>query len=141
MNVSTTGNKLCERFNKLEWHDSKLRSFGVVRDDDDGDNVVLNLELRGISEQELTPATVTLEDATYLRADVDLEGKAECSDDISTAVCEGESALKKELLESQLKHSPTALDGYYLFDIYLVPPGGRIQVFARSFKLEPSPAK
>src|SRR5262245_15891369 len=98
-----TSNDLCDRFNKLEWHDSKLRSFAVVRDDDDRDNVLFNLELRGISEQELTPATLTLEDATYLRADVDLEGKSECSDDISSAVCEIESALKKELLKSQFQ--------------------------------------
>jgi len=140
MNVSITSNELCARFNKLEWHDSKLRSFAIVRDHDDKDNVVFSLELRGMSEQEFTPATLTLEDATYLRAEVDLEGKSECSDDISSAVCEIESVLKKELLESQLKYSPAALDGYYLFDIYLIPPGGRIQVFARNFRLEASPA-
>ncbi len=138
MNVSMTRNELCDSFNKLEWHDSTLLSFAIVRDDDDRDNVVFSLELRGISEQEFTPATLTLEDATFLRAEVDLEGKSECSDAISSAVCAIESALKKELLESQLKYSPTALDGYYLFDIYLIPPGGRIQVFARNFKLEPS---
>jgi hypothetical protein len=141
MNISTPSDELCERFNGLEWHDSKLRSFAVVRHDEDRDNVVLNLELRGISERELTPATLTLEDATYLRADVDLDGKSECSDDISRAVCEIESDLKKELLNSQFKYSPTALDGYYLFDIYLIPPGGRIQVFAKNFKVEQSPGR
>ena len=139
MNDSMTSNELRDRFNKLEWHDSKLRSFAVVREDD-RDNIVLHLELRGMSELEFTPAALTLEDAIYLKAEVDLDGKSQCADDISSAVCQIDSALKKELLESQLKYSPTALDGYYLFDIYLIPPGGRIQVFARNYKLELSPA-
>jgi hypothetical protein len=126
--------ELCESFNKLQWHDSKLRSFGIVRKND-RDDVVFQLELLGKSEGHYVPATLTLVDATYLKTEVDLDGKYQCADDISSARCDVESPLKAELLSSQLKHSPTALDGYCCFDIYLIPPGGRIQVFAKTFEL------
>ena len=129
-----TNAKSYDDLNRLSWHDSKLRSFSVVRHDDT-DDVVLKLELRGISEAELTPATLTLKDAVYIKMEMDLEGKFQCADDISSASCKVESELRNELLRSQFKYSPTALDGCYLFDLYLIPPGGRIQVFAKSFTL------
>jgi hypothetical protein len=130
-----TDPKACEKFNEVQWHDSKLRSFAVVRKDD-GDAVILNLEVRGMSEGELTPATLTLSNTTYLRVEMDLDGKYQCADDISSARCQVDSALRDELLRSQFKHSPSALDGYYHFDLYLIPPGGRIQVFAKEFELK-----
>ena len=123
-----------ERFEALQWHDSKLRSFSVVRGADN-DDIVLHLELRGLSEPELTVATLTLKPATYLKAEVDLDGKYQCSDHIMSAGCDAESELKNELVSSRFKYTPTALDGYYLFDICLIPPGGRIQVFAKDFTL------
>ena len=126
----------CEDLNRLSWHDSKLRSFSVVRQDDDTDDVVLNLKLHGVSESELTATTLRLKDAVYIRIEMDLEGKLQCSDDISSASCKMESELKDELLRAQFKYSPTALDGCFLFDLYLIPPGGHIQVFARSFTLD-----
>lgn len=129
------GLEVCNRFNEISWHDSKLRSFAVVREGD-RDNVIFQLELQKPPELALEPATLTLVDATYLRADLDLDGKYQCSDDIFSADCQVESELKKELLTSQFKHNPDALDGYYHFDFYLIPPGGRIQVFARDFELE-----
>jgi len=130
-----TDAKCCEDLNRLSWHDSKLRSFSVVRHDDT-DDVVLNLELRGVSESELTATTLTLKDAIYIKIEMDLEGKLQCADDISSATCKMESELREELLRSQFKYSPTALDGCFLFDLYLIPPGGRIQVFASSFTLD-----
>jgi hypothetical protein len=130
-----TDAKCCEDLNHLSWHDSKLRSFSVVRQDDT-DDVVLNLELRGVSESELTATTLRLKDAVYIKIEMDLEGKLQCADDISSASCKMESELREELLRSQFKYSPTALDGCFLFDLYLIPPGGRIQVFARSFTLD-----
>ncbi|MBV9179720.1 MAG: hypothetical protein JO356_00290 [Acidobacteria bacterium] len=126
--------EICSRFNKVLWHDSKLCSFAVVREGD-RDDIVFNLELRGMPGLELTPAILTLIDATYLKAEVDLDGKHQCADDISSAHCHARSALRDELLRSQFQHSPTALDGYYHFNLYLIPPGGRIDVFARNFEL------
>ncbi len=125
---------ICDSFNRIRWHDSKLRSFSVDRDED-GDYVVLQLELRTVSTPDLTPATMTLIDATYMRIEVDLESKYQCGDDISSAICLIDSELKKELVETKLKNSPCDLDGYYLFDFYLIPFGGRLQIFAREFRL------
>jgi hypothetical protein len=129
-----TNMDICSEFNKIQWHDSKLRSFGVVRQND-RDDLVIELELREGSGENLKPTTLTLVDAAYFRAEVDFDGKYQCADDISSASCDADGSLRKELLESKLKHSPNALDGYYCFDIYLIPPGGRIQVFARSYEL------
>ena len=100
-----------DSFNKIHWHDSKFRSFAIKRERG-VDNVIFDLELRETSGNELTQTTLILEDAAYLRVELDLDGKAQCSDDISSALCERESALKKELLRSQLKYNPTALDDY-----------------------------
>jgi hypothetical protein len=112
-----TNTKCCDDLNHLSWHDSKLRSFSVVRHDDT-DDVVLSLELRGISEAELTSATLRLKDAIYIKIEMDLEGKFQCADDISSANCKMESELRDELVRSQFKYSPTALDGCFLFDLY-----------------------
>lgn len=77
-----TNAKDCEDLNRLSWHDSKLRSFSVVRQEDDTDDVVLNLELRGVSESEFTTTTLRLKDAVHIKIEMDLEGKLQCSDDI-----------------------------------------------------------
>jgi len=106
----------------------------VVRRDDT-DDVVLNLELRGISEAELTPMTLTLKDAVYIKIEMDLVGKFTSTDDISSASCKMESELREELLRSQFKYNPTALDDCFLFGLSLIPPGGRLQVFAMTFTL------
>jgi len=60
---------------------------------DDLDEIVLDVELRGMSEQELTPMTLVLEDAVFFFSDIDLQGKRECADDISSAACKAETDL------------------------------------------------
>jgi hypothetical protein len=124
----------CESFNRIVWHDSKLRALRIERGGD-VDDVVLDLELRGISDLELTPATVALEDAAFFICDLDLHGKRECSDDISSARCDAESELKRKILKERLRYSPDALSGYLHFSFYLVPPGGTLDVIAMDFKL------
>src|SRR6266403_175852 len=49
---------ILESFNRLIWHDSKLRSLRILRNNDDLDEVLLDVELRGMSGQELTSMTV-----------------------------------------------------------------------------------
>jgi len=135
-NVGTNDrNDTCERFNRVFWHDSKLRSFQVVRRDD-VDDVVLELELRGASELELTPTTLVLQDAVFLFCDIDLQGKRECSDDISSAKCSAQSDLKTKIQDERLKYSPDALVGYSHFSFYLIPPGGTVDVIAAGFRFE-----
>jgi hypothetical protein len=107
-------NETCERFNRVLWHDSKLRSFQVVRRDD-VDDVMLELERRNGSELELTPATLVLQDAVFLFCDIDLQGKRECSDDISSAKCSSESDLKAKIQDERLKSSPGLWSGTSIF--------------------------
>jgi hypothetical protein len=123
-----------EFFNRLIWHDSKLLSFRIIRKND-VDEVVLEVELRGISENELTAMTVTLEDAVFFLSDIDLQGKRECADDISSARCETKTDLMAKLQNGRLKYSPEALAGYFHFSIYLIPPGGNLDIVAGGFRL------
>ena len=126
----------CERFNRLIWHDSKLRSLRIVRNEDDLDEVHLDVELRGMPEKELAPMTVVLENAVFFFSDIDLQGKRECSDDISNAKCEARTDLMTKLQNERLQYSPTALTGYFHFSVFLIPPGGSVDVIASGFRLE-----
>jgi hypothetical protein len=125
-----------ESFNRLFWHDSKLRSFRVLRKNNDLDEVLLDIELRSASEQELTPMTVVFEDAIFFFSDIDLQGKRECSDDISSAKCGTKTNLMAELQNDRLKYSPEALGKYLHFSFYLIPPGGTLDIIASGFRLE-----
>ena len=127
---------ISESFNRLIWHDSKLRCLRTVRTADDLDEVHIEVELRGMPEQELTPMTVVFEDAVFFLSDVDLQGKRECSDDISSAKCGDTSDLMTKLRNERLKHSPNALAGYFHFSVYMIPPGGTVDVIASGFRLE-----
>ena len=124
-----------ESFNRIQWHDSKLRSLRVRRRDD-LDEVILDVELRGASEQELTPMTVIFDNAVFFFSDMDLQGKRECSDDISSAKCNVKTDLMTKLQNERLKYSPGALAGYFRFSIYLIPPGGSVDIIASGYRLE-----
>ena len=127
---------ITESFNRLVWHDSKLRSLRIQRNADDLDEVHLNVELRGMPGQGLTPLTVVLENAVFFLSDIDLQGKRECADDISSAKCESKTDLTTKLQKDRLKYSPNALEGYFHFSFYLIPPGGTFDVVASGFRLE-----
>jgi len=99
------------------------------------DEVLLDVELRGMPGQELTPMTVVLENAVFFFSDIDLQGKRECSDDISSAKCEAKTDLMIKLQNERLKYSPDALAGYFHFSVYLIPPGGTVDVIASGFRL------
>jgi hypothetical protein len=129
-------NSVSESFNSLIWHDSKLRSLRVVRNDDDLDEIHLDVELRGMPGQELAPMTVVLEDAVFFFSDIDLQGKRECSDDISSAKCQARTDLMTKVQNERLQYSPDALANYFHFSIYLIPPGGTVNVIASAFRLE-----
>jgi hypothetical protein len=126
---------ICEQFNRLFWHDSKLRSLRLLRNND-LDEVVLELELLGMPQQEHTPMTLVFEGAVFFFSDIDLQGKREASDDISSAKCGTKTELIQKLQAEQLKHSPGALEGYYHFSFRLVPPFGSIDVIASGFRFE-----
>jgi hypothetical protein len=135
LDITNMNENTLESFNRLKWHDSKLRSLRILRNGD-LDEVRLDVELRGVSEQELTPITVVFEDAVFFFSNIDLQGKRECSDDISSGTCEATSDLMTKLRNEQLKYSPNALAGYFHFSIYLIHPGGNVEIIAAGFKLE-----
>lgn len=96
----------------------------------------LEVELRGIAPNDFTPMAVIFEDAVFFISDIDLQGKRECADDISSAKCLSSSALLARLQDERLKFSPEALTGYVHFSFYLIPPGGSIDIVAASFRLK-----
>ncbi len=134
LRLQNMSDNVSESFNRLIWHDSKLRSLRILRNDD-LDEVLLDVELRGMPGQELTPMTVVLENAVFFFSDIDLQGKRECSDDISSAKCEAKTDLMIKLQNERLKYSPDALAGYFHFSVYLIPPGGTVDVIASGFRL------
>jgi hypothetical protein len=124
-----------ESFNRLIWHDSKLRSLRITRNAHGSDEISLDVEMRGISEPELTAMTVVFEDAVFFFCDVDLQAKRECSDDISSAVC----ALNTELItkiENERLHAPAALAEYFHYSIWLIPFGGSIDIIAAGCQID-----
>lgn len=96
----------------------------------------MEIELRGVTVQELTPITVVFEDAVFFLSDICLQAKRECADHISDATCEAKSDLMTKLQDERLKYSPNFFEGYFHFNVYLIPLGGTIDVIASGFRLE-----
>jgi len=128
-----------ELFNRIPWHDSKLRGICIQHRGVDVDDVILDVELWD-SMNKLIPARIVLKDTSFFLCDLDLRGKRACSDDISDAMCCAESDLKNKIQKERLPLSPVKLDENILKDefhfwFYLIPPGGTIDVIAKNFEL------
>src|SRR5947207_14903710 len=76
--------------------------------------------------------------STPENSDLDLQGKRDCSDDISSASCSAESEMKDRIQKERLKFSPDALRAYFHFRFYMIPPGGTLDVIAANFRLVPA---
>ena len=72
----------------------------------------------------------------FFFSDIDLQGKRECSDDISSAKCEANTELMTKVQTERLQYSPDALAEHFHFSIYLIPPGGTVDIIASGFRLE-----
>lgn len=125
----------CDPFNRVVWHDSKLRSVRLIRKDD-LDEVLLDVDLQGLPGREFTPMTVALTDAIFFFRNIDLQGKRECSDDISSAKCDIKTPLMSNIQNDRLRHSADPLAGYYHFSVSLIPPDGTLDIIASGFRLE-----
>jgi hypothetical protein len=123
-----------EVFNKLLWHDSKLRTFQLFRRDD-GDELILEVELIHGPDRKLTPMTVVFEEIAFFICDIDVDAKRQCTDDISNAWCSPESELKTKKKQQQL--SPDELQSHFHFHLSLCPPGGSLDIIAPRFRLGP----
>ena len=132
-------NSTMERFNAIRWHDSKLVGLCLYRVAKE-ERVKLSLQLLGEGGT-LTPADVIFKECVYIEADVYLEGKRLCADDISSRQCYPSSDWTKSLLERNsnfllIRKPGHNFEGYLHFRLYLCPPGGTINVLARDFSLE-----
>lgn len=125
-----------ERFNSLRWHDSKLVALCFYKSDGE-DRVKLSLELIGEGGT-LSQAEMVFKGCAYFAADVFLEAKSMCADDISGAKCYESSDWKKAVSEPQpidVIQGNRGLDQHLHFSISLIPPGGTINLLAMDFEL------
>lgn len=91
--------------------------------------------VQGLPGREFTPMTVALTDAIFFFRNIDLQGKRECSDDISSPKCDIKTPLMSNIQNDRLRHSPDPLAGYH-FSVSLIPPGGTLDIIASGFRLE-----
>ncbi len=128
---------VCERFNRISWHDSKLLAAQILRSPGGQcDEVSLNVRLRvGPNGIQWKEARVRFKDCTLVLLDLDLAGKRVCGDDIATAYCERDSALKERIQRDRLRREPNALAAFLHFCVSLIYPGGQINIFAKDFEL------
>ncbi len=129
--------RIIERFNKIEWHDSKLRGLSLLTVGSE-EQVRVSLELLG--KGSYSPAEITFHDCAYFQADVYSHAKLQCSDDISGAECRADSQWKTSVSKPS-PHDPIlggrGLDEYLHYEIYLCSPSGTINILAKDFVLVP----
>ncbi len=123
-----------DQFNKIRWHDSGLLGVSFYRVESE-EQVKLSLELLG-EDGVLSPIEVTFRECAYIQADVYLEAKRMCADAISDAECTASSDWKKAVSDPgpcDPIRGDRRLEDYLHFRISLCPPGGRLDILARSF--------
>lgn len=128
---------IIERFNAIRWHDSKLLGLCFYRAVEE-EQVKISLALLGKGTA-LTPAEVTFMECVYVEAEVYLEAKRMCSDDISSAECYASSDWKKAISEPgpyDVIRGDRHFEPYLHFRITMCPPGGTINILAKDFALE-----
>ena len=128
-----------QRFNRIEWHDSKLRGVSLFTVGSE-EQVKISLELLGEGSA-YSPVEITFRDCAYFEAEVYSHAKLQCSDDINGAACYASSQWKTSVSEPG-PFDPIlggrGLEDYLHFEIYLCVPGGIINILAKDFSLETS---
>jgi hypothetical protein len=133
---------IIERFDAIRWHDSKLLGLCFYRTEQE-EQVKVSLVLLGEGTA-MTPAEGTFIDCVYVEAEVYLEAKRMCSDDISSAECYISSDWKKAVSEPGLYdviRGDRRFEPYLRFRITMCPPGGTINILAKGFALESTVSK
>ncbi len=137
MNVQMT-NSTAQRFNAVRWHDSKLVGLCFYRAGEE-DRVKISLELLG-HDGSLTPAEIIFKESAYIEADVYLQAKSMCSDDISDAECLESSDWKNTVSQPgpyDVIQGNRGLEEFLHFRISMCVPGGTINILAKDFSFEP----
>jgi hypothetical protein len=126
-----------QRFNGIRWHDSKLVGLCFYRAEGE-ERVKVTLELLR-KDNVLMPAEITFNQCAYVDAEVYLQAKAMCSDDIADAECY-ESSDWKRLVSQPGPYDPILgdreLESFLHFWIGMCVPGGKINILAKDFLLE-----
>jgi len=130
-------------FEAIAWEDSKLLDVLIQHDETDEFEHTVELRcllLTGRGANEMVHGILRVRGCRAIRLDIDLLGKASCSNDIASASCRQGTRQWVELVEqtkARFDISPEKgqFDNLYAFDINLVPPGGRVVILAREFEL------
>ena len=125
--------EVCDQFERLRWHDSKLMGIHV-RTVDNTHEINMAIQWVPRSGDNWIESKVLFSNCTYIMADLDLGGKTLCSDSIACGVCSIDSELKARIQREQFKFEPGHLDEFFHFTIELIQPGGEIHIFAKSFE-------
>lgn len=121
---------ITQRFNAVRWHDSKLLAMCICRE---GQEELVKLSLQLLeNDRTLKAYELKFRNSTYVKMELDLDGKNQCSDDISDAECMSDSEWLRAL---STEHPYDHFDGYLHFRIDLIPPGGVLHVLAKDFSL------
>ena len=128
--TNQTKDSTIQLFNAIPWHDSKLLGLSFYRENS---LEVVKISLQLLEEQgALKPVELIFLESTYIKLEVDLEGKSQCSDDISWANCSAESDWLQTL---SAENRYDSFEGFLHFKIELIPPGGEINILAKDFTL------
>lgn len=127
--------EFCKNFELLNWHDSQLLGFSVT---ELSRSHRVSLDIRWVQRSNIEEKVgkVIFNECTYMILDLDLDGKMVCSDSIACGICQINSALKGQLQSEKFKFEPGRLNDFYHFTIELIPPGGEMHIFAKSFEVE-----
>jgi hypothetical protein len=130
-------NSTIQRFNAIRWHDSKLAGLCFYKAEEE-DRVKVSLKLLGDGGS-LTPAEIIFKESAYIEADVYLQAKSMCADDISDAECYESSDWKNTVSQPgpyDVIQGNRGLEQFLHFRISMCVPGGTINILATDFSLE-----
>ncbi len=125
-----------EKFNSLRLHDSKLVGLSFYKVEGE-ERVKLSLELLR-NDGSLTPAEMIFKECAYFAADVYLEAKSMCADDISGAKCYESSDWKSSVSQPgpfDVIQGNRRFEQHLHFSVSLIPPGGTINILAKDFEM------
>ena len=137
-------NEICANFSKLYWHDSKLIDLHILlRSEPRGYDVRFRLDLIvGFpgGKVEYKRHSAIFRDCRIIQTDLDLLGVLFCGGDIGSASCYTDAVELEERERAGAKdfdlpdfHLP--LKDCLGFFIEMIPPGGKILIFAKDFEL------
>ncbi|MGH7259450.1 MAG: hypothetical protein ACREI9_02060 [Nitrospiraceae bacterium] len=145
-----TPHDVCQKFNSIHWHDSKLLNLEIGKNSSGVTEEVrfdVQLLINPVpGNYKWEPRVIIFRECRLVQACLDLQVMRMCSHDISSAECVEDSPLKKEF-ERQIENEPlkvkpekNPLANSLQFTISLIPPSGRITIFAKDFDVVPPPS-